>query len=101
MRDRIREFVRSKGITEYRFLKEADLSLSFFTSSSKGVNAKTLRKIGDAFPDLNLSWVTTGEGTMTKTWEECIPVSEHLRIIRRKDEEIARLKGQLAEARRK
>lgn len=101
MRDRIREFVRSKGITEYRFLKEADLSLSFFTSSSKGVNAKTLRKIGDAFPDLNLSWVTTGEGVMIKTSEGCIPVSEHLRIIRRKDEEIARLKGQLAEARRR
>ena len=98
MRERLRAYIRAKGITEYRFLKEAKLSLTFFTSSSAGVRARTLVKIGEAFPDLNIDWVTTGEGAMLRSSGDTVSLAEHLRVIRRKDEEIARLRGQLQEA---
>ena len=98
MRQRIREYIRAKGITEYRFLKEAKLSLAFFTSSADGVSARTLVKIGEAFPDLNLDWVTTGNGSMTTDADGYISMADHQRALRRKDDEIERLKAQLSEA---
>lgn len=98
MRERLRAYIREKGITEYRFLKEAKLSLTFFTSQSVGVRARTLVKIGEAFPELNLNWVATGEGAMLRSSGDTVSLAEHLRVIRRKDEEIARLRGRLQEA---
>ena len=98
MRERLRAYIREKGITEYRFLKEAKLSLTFFTSHALGVRARTLVKIGEAFPDLNIDWVTTGEGAMLRSSGDTVSLAEHLRVIRRKDEEIARLRGRLQEA---
>ena len=99
MRQRLRAYIRAKGITEYRFLKEAKLSLAFFTSSADGVSARTLVKIGDAFPDLNLDWVTTGNGSMTTDASDgYISMADHQRALRRKDDEIEHLKAQLSEA---
>ena len=99
MRERLRAYIRAKGITEYRFLKEAKLSLTFFTSNADGVNARTLVKIGEAFPDLNLDWVTTGNGSMTTDDDGYISMADHQSALRHKDDEIAHLKAQLSEAR--
>lgn len=99
MRERLRAYIRAKGITEYRFLKEAKLSLAFFTSDAVGVSARTLVKIGEAFPDLNLDWVTTGDGSMTKSADGHVSMAEHQRALRKKDDEIERLKAQIAELR--
>lgn len=99
MRERLRAYIRAKGITEYRFLKEAKLSLAFFTSDAVGVSARTLVKIGEAFPELNLDWVTTGNGSMTTDADGYISLADHQRALRRKDDEIERLKAQLSEAR--
>lgn len=100
MRQRLRAYIRAKGITEYRFLKEAKLSLAFFTSSADGISARTLVKIGEAFPDLNLDWVTTGNGSMTTNDADgYISLPDHQRAIRQKDDEIERLKAQIAELR--
>ena len=101
MRERLRAYIRAKGITEYRFLKEAKLSLTFFTSSADGVSARTLVKIGEAFHDLNLDWVTTGNGSMTTNDDDdgYISLADHQRALRQKDDEIAHLKAQIAELR--
>lgn len=99
MRQRLRAYIRAKGITEYRFLKEAKLSLAFFTSNADGVSARTLVKIGEAFPDLNLDWVTTGNGSMTTAAAGYRSMADHQRALRQKDDEIAHLKAQLSEAR--
>ena len=99
MRQRLRAYIRAKGITEYRFLKEAKLSLAFFTSSADGVSARTLVKIGEAFHDLNLDWVTTGNGSMTTDDDGYISMADHQRALRRKDDEIERLKTQISELR--
>ena len=99
MRERLRAYIRAKGITEYRFLKEAKLSLAFFTSNADGVSARTLVKISEAFPDLNLDWVTTGNGSMTADADGYISLFDHQRALRQKDDEIERLKAQLSELR--
>lgn len=95
MRNRLRQYIKKKGISEYRFLKDSNLSLSFFTSSLDGLSARTLGKIGASFPDLNISWVMSGEGEMIRTAEETIPMAEHLLALQEKDKEIKRLKKML------
>lgn len=99
MRERLRAYIREKGITEYRFLKEAKLSLAFFTSNADGISTRSLVKIGEAFPDLNLDWVATGNGSMTNTSDGYISMAEHQRALRCKDVEIERLKAQISELR--
>ena len=97
MRNRLRQYIKEKGISEYRFLKDSNLSLSFFTSKLNGLSARTLDKIGTSFPDLNISWVMSGEGEMIRTAEETIPMAEHLLALQEKDKEIKRLKKMLEE----
>lgn len=104
MRGRLLEYIRYKGMTGYGFSKEAGLSGNFMQWGAKGVSSKAMHKIGQAFPDLNLQWVATGQGEMLKGDTATILLSVHQTIVKGKDEEIAslsaqvqRLKSQLAE----
>nr|DAU16153.1 MAG TPA: hypothetical protein [Caudoviricetes sp.] len=104
MRDRLLEYIRYRGMVGYQFCKQAGLAVNFLQWGAKGISSKSMHKIGQAFPDLNLQWVATGEGEMLKRDTDTIPLSEHQAIIKRKDEEISslatqveQLKSQLAE----
>lgn len=91
MRDRLRAYIRHKGITEYRFCKQAGLSSNFLYWDAAGVSSKSLHKIGEAFPDLNLQWVATGQGEMLKGDEASIPLSKHMAIVEARDARIEQL----------
>lgn len=56
-----------------------------------GVSSKSLHKIGEAFPDLNLQWVATGQGEMLKGDEASIPLSKHMAIVEARDARIEQL----------
>ena len=93
MRDRLRAYIRHKGITEYRFCKDAGLTLNFLYWDSSGVSAKAMNKIGQAFPDLNLQWVATGQGEMLKGDDDRIPLSTHRAIVEARDARIEQLEA--------
>ena len=97
MRDRLRAYIRHKGITEYSFCKQAGLALNFMQWETSGVSAKSMHKIGQAFPDLNLHWVGTGEGDMIKGGDDTIPLSVHLAIVGDKEELISALSAKIQE----
>lgn len=100
MRDRLLEYIRYKGITGYRFCKQAGLTSNFLQWGAVGISAKSMHKIGQAFPDLNLQWVATGEGEMIKGDTSTIPLSMHRAIIKGKDDEIATLSAQVQRLKR-
>ena len=60
------EFVRYKGIPVSTFEQLCGLSNAYVKNISKGVGADKLEKILNAFPELNRTWLLTGEGSMLR-----------------------------------
>lgn len=60
-----------------------------------------MHKIGQAFPDLNLQWVATGEGEMLKGDEDKILLSVHRALISDREARIEQLEGTIARLRAK
>lgn len=67
LQSRIREFIAYKGLTIQQF--EAKVPLSNGAVSKMGDNTRrgTLDRISKSFPELNVSWLLTGEGEMLKS----------------------------------
>lgn len=66
VRDRLKEFIAYRGISVRQFQIAAGLSNSFVASIDQSIAPKSRVKIISAFPDLNMGWLLTGEGTMLK-----------------------------------
>lgn len=66
VRDRLKEFIAYCGISVRQFQIAAGLSNSFVASIDQSIAPKSQVKIISAFPDLNMGWLLTGEGTMLK-----------------------------------
>jgi transcriptional regulator with XRE-family HTH domain len=66
---RIIEYIDFKGISKNEFSVKIGLSNSYMTKmeKSKGnVGSQVIEKIVRVYPDLNLYWLITGEGSMLK-----------------------------------
>ena len=66
VRDRLKEFIAYCGISVRQFQIAAGLSNSFVASIDQSIAPKSQVKIISAFPDLNMGWLLTGDGTMLK-----------------------------------
>ena len=93
MRDRLKEFARRKGISDYRFCMDAGIRRNFLSWGPPGVSSKSLHKIGQAYPELNLQWVATGEGDMLKADDDKIQLGTHRAIVEARDARIEQLEA--------
>lgn len=66
-RERLKLYLSTIGISEGNFEKEAGLSTGFVSKVGDSIRTKSLEKILLKFPDLNTSWLLTGEGSMLKS----------------------------------
>ena len=66
LRNRIEEFIADLGITTREFEIKCGLSNGSVNKMNDNTRVSTLDKISTAFPQLNLVWVRTGEGTMLR-----------------------------------
>ena len=64
IKERLVLFIKEKGLSQGRFEKAVGLSNGFVNNISKGIGAEKLQKILCIYPDLNQSWLLTGEGEM-------------------------------------
>lgn len=64
IKERLVLFIKEKGLSQGRFEKAVGLSNGFVNNISKGIGAEKLQKILCIYPDLNQSWLLTGEGDM-------------------------------------
>lgn len=67
-KDRILEFINSKGISKTTFLEQTNIKRGFLDKDKMkaSVSDLFLAKILSIYPDVNLEWLITGEGEMTK-----------------------------------
>lgn len=66
MNERINQFIRQLGITVSEFERVCNLSNGAVSKIGDNTRTSTLEKISKAYPALNIAWLRTGEGDMTR-----------------------------------
>ena len=67
LKDRVLAYCGKKNLPQARFEKESKLSNGYFNSVKKRPSLDKIKSISEAFPDLNIDWLLTGEGSMLKS----------------------------------
>lgn len=70
IQERLRKYIEVKSLTPKQFEQISGLSNGSFSKLSDNTRRSTVNRISIAFPDLNTSWLLTGEGEMLKQKEE-------------------------------
>lgn len=66
VKDRLLDFVAYTGLSRRKFQERINVSNSYIQNISEGIGADVMNRISIQFPDLNTSWLLTGEGEMIK-----------------------------------
>lgn len=64
LKERLDTFLRNKNLSQAKFAEIVGLSVGFANNVKNSISTKSLTKIKMAFPDLNTTWLLTGEGDM-------------------------------------
>ena len=85
--NRIKQFTDYLGISMRKFCENVGIANGSF-AKVKSIGSETLLKIYSAYPNINLEWLITGEGTMVKTKQNAMSNAALLEIIKDKDARI-------------
>lgn len=106
LKSRVLEYCEVKGLSIAAFERVAGLSNGFFKESSRSPRANKRKQISEAFPDLNIDWLLTGEGNMlkeesvstnsenTNQQSDDMTVQELLEAIKRRDRQMDEMLSQ-------
>ena len=64
LKERLEYFLKSKRISKAEFGRSIGVSAAFVTSIRKSIQPDKIEAIKAAYPDLNVTWLLTGEGDM-------------------------------------
>lgn len=64
VKERLKEFARAKGLPIYKFESACGMSQWYVSNIRQSISPVFIKKITSAFPDLNVSWLMTGNGDM-------------------------------------
>lgn len=64
MKERLIEFINYLKITNADFERNANLSNGFINNIGDSIRESTLKKISNAYPNLNIDWLKTNHGNM-------------------------------------
>lgn len=70
LRDRLKEYLRYKGLKNKAFEVNVGLSNGALNKMGDNTRVETLDRISIKYPDLNMVWLRTGEGSMLKEVEK-------------------------------
>jgi len=66
VKERIKEFIKSENITISDFEKQIKVANGYVNSISKGIGTEKIKIILEHYPNLNLEWLITGNGSMLR-----------------------------------
>lgn len=78
IKKRLKEFIAAKGITVRGFEKSLGRSNGYFKNSEFAL-PKLIGEIADAYPELNIGWLISGDGSMDKG--KAVYVAETVPIV--------------------
>lgn len=64
IKERLTAYLRYKGINKSEFGRMIGVSNAYISSIRKSIQPDKAEKIASSFPDLNITWLITGEGEM-------------------------------------
>lgn len=67
MKERLLEFLAHLGMGQNKFEEKTGLARGLINKIKGNISVKSLNKIAAAYPELNITWLQTGEGEMLKT----------------------------------
>lgn len=67
MKQRIKEYLKYKGIKNMDFSAQVGVSNAYISSIKKSIQPDKLARIQQVYPDLNIEWLVTGRGEMLNT----------------------------------
>lgn len=73
LKERLEYFLRSKRISKAEFGRSIGVSAAFVTSIRKSIQPDKIEAIKAAYPDLNITWLLTGEGDMMVSDGDAVP----------------------------
>ena len=80
-RERILAFIDYKGLNKRRFLVACGMSETYIDSMGDGgLGPKAQKAIATAFPELNIAWLITGQGSMLREDYDPAKVQENERV---------------------
>jgi len=66
LKERLIEFIDSKGMSRRSFLLSCGFSESYLNNISKGISYDAIEKIKSKYPELSMPWLVLGEGEMLR-----------------------------------
>lgn len=78
-KERILEFLKYLSVGQNAFERKAGISNGYIAHSKGAFGSGIIAKIAAAYPELNILWLQTGEGSMLKT--EAPVAAENLNVI--------------------
>lgn len=97
-------FIRHLNIGQSKFEKQCGLANGYINNIRKSITTEKLQQIALTYPELNKSWLMTGEGEMLKDKNPKSSADDSLRekyittlelLLAERDKEIKELKHQL------
>lgn len=82
VRERLLDYIQFKQMSIRRFQDSIGVSNAYVKNINKSVGSDIKRRIENLYPELNLDWVETGNGTMIKEQKEDSPIeSNYIYVI--------------------
>lgn len=66
VKDRLKAFIKHKKISIRAFCREIGVSETYVSSMRNSIQPHKLKIISEVYPELNTSWLITGEGEMIR-----------------------------------
>ena len=102
VQERLEIYIRSKGLGNYQFEMKVGLSQGYIKRVRNCLHPKKIKRIANAFPDLNIEWMIIGRGEMIVNTPNKLYENEIQKLLREQNnlqqDMINRLKMELSEA---
>lgn len=88
MKERLLQFLAYQGISQRAFCRKIGMSENWVATMCSTCRNDTLDKIGESYPELNMKWLTSGEGDMLDAPPSTSEVERLLALLEEKDKQI-------------